>query len=57
MVRQALGMMGGDGKGTGKVSYALTGKLNGPTFSSVRFQSKGDLELPATAPATGVNPS
>jgi LEA14-like dessication related protein len=52
MVGQALGMMGG--KGTGKVSYALTGKLNGPTFSSVPFESKGDLELP-TAPPPGVN--
>ena len=53
MVHQALGMMGG--KGTGKVSYALTGKLNGPTFSSVRFESKGDLELPIAPPE--VNPT
>ena len=56
MVRQALGMMNGDGKGIGKVSYALTGKLNGPTFGSRRFESKGDLELP-TAPPPGVNPT
>jgi len=53
MVRQALGMM--QGKGTGKVSYSLTGKLHGPTFSSVRFESKGDLELPAAPP--DVNPT
>ena len=53
MVHQALGMM--NGKGTGKVSYALTGKLNGPTFGSVRFESKGDLELPTAPP--GVNPT
>lgn len=56
MVRQALGMMNGDGKGIGKVSYALSGKLNGPTLGSVRFESKGDLELP-TAPPPGVNPT
>ena len=56
MVRQALGMMNGDGKGIGKVSYALTGKLNGPTLGSVRFESKGDLELPTATPP-GVNPT
>ena len=57
MVRQALGMMGsatkGAGEGPGKVSYSLTGKLNGPTFSSVRFESTGDLELPSPATAAG----
>jgi hypothetical protein len=58
MVRQALGMMGSGTreKGIGKVSYALTGKLHGSTFSSVSFETKGDLELPAPAPA-GVNPT
>lgn len=49
MVRQAMGMMGG--KPMDKVTYSLTGKLNGSTFSSVRFESSGDLQLPA-APAT-----
>jgi LEA14-like dessication related protein len=55
MVRQALGMMGSGSreKGLGKVSYSLTGKLHGPTFSSVRFETTGDLELPTPAP--GVN--
>jgi LEA14-like dessication related protein len=51
MVRQALGMM--EGKGTGKVSYALTGKLNGTGFGSVRFESSGDLQLPAAPPTAG----
>ena len=55
MARQALGMMGGVKK-IEKITYSLTGKLNGPTFSSVRFETKGDLELP-TAPAPGVNPT
>ena len=41
MVRQALGMMNGDGKGIGKVSYALTGKLNGPTFGSRSLRIEG----------------
>jgi LEA14-like dessication related protein len=54
MVGQALGMMGG--KKIEKISYSLTGKLNGPTFSSVRFEATGDLDLP-TAPAPGVNPT
>ena len=50
MVGQALGMM--ESKGTGKVTYALTGKLNGSGFGSVRFESSGDLQLPAAAPAS-----
>jgi LEA14-like dessication related protein len=49
MVHQALGMM--DGKGTGKVTYSLTGKLNGSGFGSVRFESSGDLQLPTAPPA------
>jgi LEA14-like dessication related protein len=58
MVSQALGMMGSATreKSLGKVSYSLTGKLHGSTFSSVSFETKGDLELPAPAPA-GVNPT
>jgi LEA14-like dessication related protein len=52
MVRQAFGMMGGKETGLEKVSYSLTGKLNGPTFGAVRFETKGDLELPTAAPAT-----
>jgi len=55
MAHQALGMMGG-AKKIEKITYSLTGKLNGPTFSSVRFESSGDLDLP-TAPAPGVNPT
>jgi hypothetical protein len=57
MVRGALGMMGNKSPAAGrKVSYSLTGKLHGSAFSSVRFESKGDLELPEPAPA-GVNPT
>ena len=44
MARQALGLMGGDG--VGKISYEMSGKLNGAGFSAMRFQNKGDFELP-----------
>ena len=51
MVRQALGMM--EGQGTGRITYSLTGKLNGPAFGAVRFETSGDLQLPTAPPATG----
>jgi hypothetical protein len=51
MAHQAMGML--DGKGTGKIKYSLSGKLNGPTFSAVRFQTEGELELPTGPPAAG----
>ena len=43
MVRHALGML--DGRPVEKVTYALTGKLNGPVFSVARFSSQGELDL------------
>ena len=53
MARQALGLMGGGGM-PGKISYEMTGKLNGPGLSIMRFQNKGDFELPTgTAAAPG----
>lgn len=52
MARQALGLMKG-GAAPGKISYEMTGKLNGSGFSTVRFQNKGDFELPTTAAAGG----
>jgi LEA14-like dessication related protein len=48
MARQALGLMGGGGV-PGKISYEMTGKLNGPGLSIMRFQNKGDFELPTAA--------
>jgi len=54
MVGQALGIMGE--KKIEKINYSLTGKLNGPTFSSVRFETTGDLDLPTALPQ-GVNPT
>lgn len=50
MARSALGLMSGGMPG--KISYEMTGKLNGSGFSTVRFQNKGDFELP-----TGTQPA
>jgi LEA14-like dessication related protein len=45
MVRQVLGML--DGKPVDKVTYSLSGKLNGASlFGTQRFTSKGEFELP-----------
>jgi LEA14-like dessication related protein len=49
MARQALELMSGDGM-AGKISYEMSGKLNGPGFSAVRFQNKGEFELPTNPP-------
>ena len=50
MARQALGMM--KGGAPDKIDYELTGKLNGSAFKTVRFQNKGEFELPTGAAAT-----
>ena len=53
MARQVIGML--DGKPVDKVTYSLSGKLNGVSlFGTQRFSSKGELELPkGAAPETG----
>lgn len=43
MVRQALGMM--DGKPIDKVTYEMSGKLNGPALRTARFRSEGEIDL------------
>ncbi len=45
MIRQAVGMLQGDG--TRKIQYEMKGKLSGSTFSTNRFSTKGEFELPA----------
>lgn len=47
MVRQAIGLASGD---RSKIDYVLRGKVGGPSFGGVRFESSGVLELPASAP-------
>jgi len=47
-IRMAIGAIQViNGKYAGKVNYDLQGKLDGPTFSSVRFTSEGQLDLSA----------
>jgi LEA14-like dessication related protein len=45
MVAYALRML--DGKPIDKINYRLEGKLDGAGFGSTRFQSQGELALPA----------
>ena len=45
IARQAIGVMTNEYRG--KLAYEMTGKLAGLAFNSVRFQSKGELTLPA----------
>lgn len=47
MARQALGMM--KGGAPAKISYELSGKLNGSAFQTVRFRNQGEFELPGAA--------
>ena len=51
IARQAIGVMTNEYRG--KLAYEMTGKLAGPAFNSVRFQSKGELTLPAEIFASG----
>jgi LEA14-like dessication related protein len=43
MLRQALGVAQGD---IGTVTYAVSGKLSGPQWRSLRFNSDGEFKLP-----------
>ena len=52
MVRQAIGMM--HGEGTSKISYAMKGKLNGAGFSTKRFSTKGEFDMPSAAPRENI---
>ena len=45
IARQAIGVMTSDYRG--KLAYEMTGKLAGPAFNSVPFESKGEFTLPA----------
>jgi len=49
MVRQVMGVL--DGKPVETIRYEMNGKLSGTGFSSARFQSQGEFELPKSAPA------
>ena len=45
IARQAVGVMTSEYRG--KLAYEMTGKLAGPAFNSVHFESKGEFTLPA----------
>ncbi len=48
MARQVLGML--DGKPVDKVTFSMTGKLNGASlFGTQRFKSQGEFELPKSS--------
>jgi len=50
MARQVLGML--DGKPVDKVTYSMSGKLNGASmFGTQRFTSKGEFDIPKGEPA------
>jgi hypothetical protein len=49
MVRQVMGVL--DGKPVDTIRYEMSGKLSGTGFSSARFQTQGEFELPKSAPA------
>jgi LEA14-like dessication related protein len=44
IVRQAMDVVTNEDRG--KLEYEMTGRLAGPVFNSVRFNSKGELTLP-----------
>lgn len=50
MVRQVMGVL--DGRPVDSITYRMSGKLSNGTFSNVRFNSSGELELPPSEVAT-----
>ena len=52
IVRQAIGLYSSGDRS--RIDYVLKGKIGGPLFGSVHFESHGELNLPSTAggPAT-----
>ena len=50
IVRQAIGIYMSNDRS--RIEYVLKGKISGPTFSAVRFESRGEMTLPVGAAAT-----
>lgn len=50
LVRQALGIVSGSSTRT---DFVVRGKLSGPAFGGVRFESRGELSLPPFPPGPG----
>ena len=51
LARQAVGIYLSSNRR--RIDYLLKGKVSGPAFGSVRFESRGTLTLPGGATATG----
>jgi LEA14-like dessication related protein len=51
VARQAVDVM--TNEYSGKIAYEMTGRLAGPTFDIMRFQSKGEFKLPAELTESG----
>lgn len=49
MVRQVAGML--DGQPVEKITYEMSGKLNGGIFNTQRFSASGEFELPKSEPS------
>jgi LEA14-like dessication related protein len=49
LARQAYGFYTSNDRS--RIEYLLKGKISGPTFSAVRFESKGELTLPPSVVA------
>jgi len=45
LARQAIGMYMSEDRS--RIDYVLRGKIGGSTFGAVRFESKGEISLPA----------
>ena len=54
MAHQVLGVVRSGGAPE-KLDYALTGKLNGGTFGTQRFEATGEFSLKPETPAEGTN--
>jgi LEA14-like dessication related protein len=55
MARQVLGML--DGKPVDKITYAMSGKLNGASlFGTQRFTASGEFELPKSTTTAATAP-
>jgi LEA14-like dessication related protein len=55
LVGRAMEVLGT--QGTDKIEYELRGKLAGPAFNSVRFNSKGEMKLPEGFPVDKNEPT
>ena len=53
MVRQVAGML--DGQPVDRITYEMSGKLEGGTFGTERFRATGEFKLPTETPAALTN--